>query len=144
MLSLDTPRQHEHFTLHHFAVLGMVDEKIEKRSHITQKLLARRSVLPEDGHEVGVALFEDLLQGGGVKCILIAEVVIEQSLVDLGGLGDGVGASAGHAFPSKLANGGLQNRRTAFLRLSPRPQSRPCLAAGHDVPRKDSPESGPY
>jgi hypothetical protein len=88
----------------------------------------------QDRHEHGIALTEHLLKRSTVQRVLVAEVVVKERLIDLGGLGDGIGAGSGYTLAGELADSGLQNRSATLLRLSPRSQPRPCLSSGHRVP----------
>ena len=53
--------------------------------------------------------FGDRLQGRGVQGFLALEVVVEQRLVDAGGLGNLLGARAGQAVLAEFADGGVEN-----------------------------------
>jgi len=59
-----------------------------------------------------------MVEGSAVQRILVMEVVIEECLVDLRGLGNRVGTRAGNAFAGELADGGLQDGGAALLGLS--------------------------
>jgi hypothetical protein len=48
-------------------------------------------------------------EGGGVESFLVAEIVIEEGLVDAGGGGDGAGAGAGEAVLAEFSDGGVED-----------------------------------
>ena len=75
----------------------------------TEDPLARAAVQVEDGDGVAGNLTGHFFERGRVERFLIAKVVIEQSLVDTGGGGNGPGARAGEAVLAEFADGGVED-----------------------------------
>src|ERR1700746_291105 len=112
----------------------MFGKIVEERSYIAKDLLRGRDVLMQDRHQNFVALLKNVIERSAIKRLLVAEVVIEQSLVDLGRARNRIGTGAGHSFACELADRCLQDRGAALFGLSPGPQSRPGMRSCHKFP----------
>ena len=99
-------------------ILGTVDDRRCSRSARAR----RRAISPAAaGRSTSASLnacrqtSKNLIEDSGVKSFLVLEVVVEQSFVDSGSAGDGIGAGPGDAFTGKFAHRGLQDGSPAFF-----------------------------
>ena len=99
-------------------IVGMTDEIFKMRAGKAQQLFAGRQGALQHGHQLFGEAAEDGLQRGRVQTFLVLEVVVEQRLVDPGGLGDGRGARSGHALGGEFGDGLLQNGGAAGRRVA--------------------------
>ena len=99
-------------------IVGVTDEIFKVRAGKAEQLFAGRQGALQHGHELLDEAAEDGLQRGGVQAFLVLVVVVEQRLVDPGGLGDGRGAGPGHALGGELGDGLLQNGGAAGRRVA--------------------------
>src|SRR5262245_59490022 len=101
----------------------MPGQVVEERAHVPQDLFSRRYILRQHAQQEFVALLKDMIESGLVEGFLVTVVVVEQSLVDFGGAGDGVGAGAGDSFASEFAHGRLQDGGARFFGASARTET---------------------
>src|SRR5438105_9620926 len=96
----------------------MRGDVIEMRSDIGEQPFARTQRLRKRLVNALVQSGKNLVENGAIERLFILEVVIEQSLVDAGSAGDGIGAGTGYTCACKLADCRLQYCGAALLRTA--------------------------
>jgi hypothetical protein len=98
------------------SVVGeMAVEMLEDQA---EDALAGAAVEVQNGEGVSCYFAGYFFKGGGVEGFLVAEVVIEQGLVDAGRGGDGAGTRAGEAVLAEFADGGVENAVAGLIGTS--------------------------
>jgi hypothetical protein len=105
----------DHFLLEEGLEALFGEDAVEVLEGEAEDALAGGAGHVEDGEGVACDAGGDLFEGGDVEGFLVAEVVVEEGLIDGGGVGDGGGASAGEAMLAEFADGGVEDAEAGLI-----------------------------